>query len=124
MLKARDCYYLEQMRASPRAIWLDDAGAAADVLKAPTPTLLLLSVLAGGGGHDLTRLIERSDRRFAYEHAELPFETLVIGSGSTWEFTDGRLRTRLPAQRPDSPAVQPHLDGLCRLGRRCPGDQR
>ena len=40
--------------------------------------------------------------RFAYEHAELPFETLVIGSGSSWEFTDGRLHTRVRLTRQQS----------------------
>jgi hypothetical protein len=67
-LRARDCYYLEQMR--PGATWLpDDVGALGALLHDRTPTLLILSRLTDVGTLlDNSNLPQRTDDRFAYPH--------------------------------------------------------
>jgi 4-amino-4-deoxy-L-arabinose transferase-like glycosyltransferase len=67
-LRARDCYYLEQMR--PGATWLsEDVGALGTFLHDRKPTLLILSRLTDVGGLlDNSNLPQRIDDRFSYAH--------------------------------------------------------
>lgn len=67
-LRARDCYYLEQMR--PGAAWLsDDVGALGTLLHERKPTLLILSRLTDVGTLlDNSNLPQRIDDRFTYPH--------------------------------------------------------
>lgn len=68
-LRARDCYYLEQMR--PGAVWMpgNDVGALGTLLHDRKPTLLILSRLSDLGTLlDNSNLPQRIDDRFAYPH--------------------------------------------------------
>ena len=66
-LRARDCYYFEQMR--PGAAWLNDPGELGALLADPKPTLLIVSGLKETGGVlDQASLPRRVDPRFAYAH--------------------------------------------------------
>lgn len=68
-LRARDCYYLEQLRARPGTVWAAGPGEFAQALERHTPALVLISsrLDAGTRLHELTRQ-QRVDGRFVYSH--------------------------------------------------------
>jgi 4-amino-4-deoxy-L-arabinose transferase-like glycosyltransferase len=69
-LRARDCYYLEQLRAQPTTIWARDAGELTTSLDQHVPTLLILSSRAPDAGRRFEELArqQRVDDRFVYTH--------------------------------------------------------
>jgi 4-amino-4-deoxy-L-arabinose transferase-like glycosyltransferase len=68
-LRARDCYYLEQLRALPSTMWLRDATELSRVLQGRIPALVIVSARADARGmlDELTRQ-QRVDERFVYTH--------------------------------------------------------
>jgi hypothetical protein len=68
-LRARDCYYLEQIRSRPSTMWTRDAGQLAQALEQHTPSLVIVSSRADARHHldELTRQ-QRVDSRFVYTH--------------------------------------------------------
>jgi 4-amino-4-deoxy-L-arabinose transferase-like glycosyltransferase len=68
-LRARDCYYLEQLRARPSTVWVRDARELAQTLEQHAPALVFVSSHAEGGRllDELTRQ-QRADARFVSSH--------------------------------------------------------
>jgi hypothetical protein len=68
-LRARDCYYLEQLRALPSTLWVRNVGDLIPTLAEHRPSLVIVSSRADAGRwlDEWTRQ-QRVDRRFVYTH--------------------------------------------------------